>query len=204
MKLRSRELYIIVGVVAAVVGVLWYFFLYTPEQKKVADLNTQLVSQQNTLQQAQLQIHQLLLVKKTAPQADTDLIKLHELIPSEGAIPSFIRGLTETAKEAGVTETGITTEPTSAGVPFSVQPIQIEFDPVRYFDAEDFLYRLENYVNLRNGQFAVTGRMFSVASLWMGKSTRQGAAYPYIDVKITIDGYQWTPSGNATALEGAQ
>jgi len=201
MKLRSRELYIIVGVVAAVVGVLWYFFLYSPEQKKVADLNTQLVSQQNALQQTQLQIRQLLLVKKTAPQAEADLIKLHEVIPSEAAIPSFVRAVTQTAQDSGLVEKGITTQGTAAGVPFSVQPIQLEFDG-RYFDVEDFLYRVENYVNLRNGQFNVTGRMFSVVSIAFTKSMTQ--PYPDLDIKITINGYQWTPSGNATALAGAQ
>jgi Tfp pilus assembly protein PilO len=201
MKLRSRELYIIVGVVAAVVGVLWYFFLYSPEQKKVADLNTQLVSQQNALQQTQMQIRQLLLVKKTAPQAEADLIKLHEVIPSEAAIPSFVRAITQTAQDSGLVEKGITTQATAAGVPFSVQPIQLEFDG-RYFDVEDFLYRVENYVNLRNGQFSVTGRMFSVVSIGFTKSMTQ--PYPDLDIKITINGYQWTPSGNATALAGAQ
>jgi Tfp pilus assembly protein PilO len=201
MKLRSRELYIIVGVVAVVVGVLWYFFLYTPEQKKVADLTTQLVSQQNTLQQTQLQIRQLLLVEKTAPQAEADLIKLHEVIPSEAAMPSFMRGLVQTAQDSGLTMISVNPQATAAGVPFSVQPIQLEFDG-RYFDAEDFLYRLENYVSLRNQQFDVSGRMFSVVSLSLGKSTRN--AYPDLDIKVTINGYQWTPSGNATALAGAQ
>jgi Tfp pilus assembly protein PilO len=201
MKLRSRELYIIVGVVAVVVGVLWYFFLYSPEQKKVADLNTQLVSQQNALQQTQLQIRQLLLVKKTAPQAEADLIKLHEVMPSEASLPSFIRAITLTAQDSGLTLLQILPQATAAGVPFSVQPITLDFNG-RYFDAEDFLYRLESYVSLRNQQFSVTGRMFSVVSMSLGKSTK--AAYPEIDFKVTINGYQWTPSGNATALAGAQ
>ena len=82
-KLRGRELYIIVGVVAVVVGVLWFFFLYSPEHKKVATLNTQYVAQQSTLEQTQVQIRQLALLKKTAPQAEADLIKLHQVVPSE-------------------------------------------------------------------------------------------------------------------------
>jgi hypothetical protein len=44
--------------------------------------------------------------------------------------------------------------------------------------------------------------MFSVVSLALAKSTKN--AYPDLDIKITINGYQWTPSGNATALAGAQ
>ena len=201
MKLRGRELYIIVGVVAVVVGVLWYFFLFSPEQKKLADLNNQYDAQQQTLQTTQMQIHQLELLKKTAPQAEADLIKLHQVMPVEAAIPSFIVGLTKTAQSSGLVLIGVTPQATAPGVPFSLQPIQLEFDG-RYFDAEDFLYRLENYVNLRNGQFLVTGRMFSVVSLSLFKSTKLD--FPDLDVKVTVNGYQWTPSGATTSLAGAQ
>jgi Tfp pilus assembly protein PilO len=200
MKLRGRELYIIVGVVAVVVGVLWFFFLYSPEHKKVATLDTQYLAQENTLQQTQLQIRQLVLLKKAAPQAEADLIKLHQVVPSEAAIPSFIVALTNTAQSSGLAMLGVTPQGTAAGVPFSVQPIQLEFDGA-YFDVEDFLYRLESYVGYRNGQFLVTGRMFSVVSIALAKSTSN--PYPDLDIKVTINGYQWTPAGT-TAVAGAQ
>ncbi len=201
MKLRGRELYIIVGVVAVVIGVLWYFFLFSPQQKKIADLNTQYLAQQNTLQQTNMQIRQLQLLKKTAPQAEADLIQLHQVMPVEGAIPSFIVELTTTAQSSGLTMISVTPQPTAPGVPFSVQPIQLEFDG-GYFDAEDFLYRLENYVDYRNGQFLVTGRMFSVVNLSLTKSSTQD--YPDLDIKVTINGYQWTPTGASATLSGAQ
>jgi Tfp pilus assembly protein PilO len=200
MKLRGRELYIIVGVVAVVVGVLWFFFLYKPEHKKVAALNTQYIAQQSTLDQTQLQIRQLTLLKKTAPQAEADLIKLHQVVPSEAAIPSFIVAMTTTAQASGLAPLGVTPLATAAGVPFSVQPINLRFDGA-YFDAEDFLYRLENYVAYRNGQFLVTGRMFSVVSLTLSKTKLPGHDWPDLDVMVTINGYQWTPAG---ATVGAQ
>ena len=201
MKLRGRELYIIVGVVAVVIGVMWYFFLFSPQQKKIAVLNTQYLAQQNTLQQTNMQVRQLQLLQKTAPQAEADLILLHQVMPSEGAIPSFIVGLTKTAQSSGMTMISLVPQQTAPGVPFSVQPFQLEFDG-GYFDVEDFLYRLENYVDYRNGQFLVTGRMFSVVNLALSKSTTQ--AYPDLDVKVTIDGYQWTPAGASATVTGAQ
>jgi Tfp pilus assembly protein PilO len=201
MKLRGRELYIIVGVVAVVVGVLWYFFLFSPEQKKIADLNTQYLAQQNTLQQTNVQIHGLQLLQKTAPQAEADLIKLHQVMPAEGGVPSFIVGLDKTAESSGLAWLQDNPQQTAPGVPFSVQPIQLEFDGA-YFDVEDFLYRLENYVDYRNGQFLVTGRMFSVVNLALTKSASKD--YPDLDVKVTINGYQWTPAGASAALSGEQ
>jgi len=122
MKLRGRELYIIVGVVAVVIGVLWYFFLFSPQQKKIADLNTQYLAQQNTLQQTNMQIRQLQLLKKTAPQAEADLIQLHQVMPVEGAIPSFIVELTKTAQSSGLTMIGVTPQPTAPGVPVRSLP----------------------------------------------------------------------------------
>jgi Tfp pilus assembly protein PilO len=199
-KLRGRELYIIVGVVAVVVGVLWFFFLYSPEHKKVATLNTQYLAQQSTLDQTQLQIRQLVLLKKAAPQAQADLIKLHQIVPSDSAIPSFIVALTTTAQASGLAPLGVTPLATAPGVPFSVQPINLRFDGA-YFDVEDFLYRLENYVAYRNGQFLVTGRMFSVVSLTLSKTKLAGKDWPDLDVLVTINGYQWTPAG---ATVGAQ
>jgi Tfp pilus assembly protein PilO len=201
MKLRGRELYIIVGVVAVVIGVLWYFFLFTPEQKKIADLNAQYLAQQSTLAQTNMQIRQLQLLQKTAPQAEADLIKLHQVMPAEGAIPSFIVGLTKTAQSSGLVMLNVTPQATAPGVPFSLQPIQLEFDG-GYFDVEDFLYRLENYVAYRNGQFLVTGRMFSVVTLTLAKSATND--YPDLDVHVTINGYQWTPTGASTTSAGAQ
>ena len=200
-RLRGRELYIIVGVVAVVFAALWYFFLFSPEQKKVADLNTQYLTAETTLSQANSQIHALQLLQKTAPQAEADLIKMHQMLPSESAVPSFIVELASTAKSSGLSWISDTPQATSSGVPFSLQPIQLEFDGA-YFDCEDFLYRLENYVAHRNGQFLVTGRMFSVVSLAIAKSTTQ--PYPDVDVKVTINGYQWTPTGASATLTGAQ
>ena len=177
MKLRGRELYIIVGVVAVVIGVMWYFFLYSPQQKKIAALNTQYLAQQSTLSQTNMQIAQLTLLQKTAPQAEADLIQLHQVMIS------------------------VTPGQTAPGVPFSVEPIQLEFDG-GYFDVEDFLYRLENYVDYRNGQFLVTGRMFSVVNLALTKSASSN--YPDLDVKVTINGYRWSPAGASATVTGGQ
>ncbi len=44
--------------------------------------------------------------------------------------------------------------------------------------------------------------MFSVVSLALNKSTTKD--YPDVDVKVTINGYQWTPAGASATLTGAQ
>jgi hypothetical protein len=195
MRLRGRDLYIIVGVVAVVVAVMWYFFLFSPERKKVSDLGAQYAQQEQTLSQTRQTIRTFQMYKKTAPQAEADLIRLHKIMTAEGAIPSFIVGLTQTAKASGLEVVSIAPQTLAGGVPFTVQPMALDFDG-RYFDVEDFLYRLENYVEYRNQQFLVTGRMFAVVGISLQKSTQK--EYPYVDAKVTINGYQWTPVAGAT------
>jgi hypothetical protein len=194
MRLRGRDLYIIVGVVAVVVAVMWYFFLFSPERKKVADLGAQYAQQAQTLAQTQATIRQFQNYKKTAPQAEADLIRLHKIMTAEDAIPSFIVGLTSTAKASGLQLVSIAPQALALGVPFTVQPMSLDFDG-RYFDVMDFMYRLENYVEYRNQQFLVTGRMFAVVGLDLQKSSQKD--WPQVGAKVTINGYQWTPVANA-------
>lgn len=194
MRLQGRDLYIIVGVVAVVIAVMWYFFLFSPERKKMAELSTTYDQQVQTLQSTNNTIRDYQLFQKTAPQAEADLINYSKLMPAENAIPSFIRGLTQTAKASGLELIGITPSASVPGQPFSVQPLALDFDG-RYFDAEDFLYRLENYVDYRNNGFLVTGRMFGVVGVAITKGLGD---YPDVDVKLTVNGYQWTPTTATT------
>jgi len=195
-RLRGRELYIIVGVVAVVIAVLWYFFLFTPERKKYSDLTAQYQTEQTTLTATQQKITQYEAYKKTAPQAEADLIRLHKVMPAEDAIPSFLVSLTQTAKASGLSVTSITPQENAPGVPFTVQPIQFIVDG-RYFDVEDFLYRLQNDVEIRNQQFLVTGRLFAVVGLSFAQSSNHGT-YPYVSVTLTVNGFQWSPSGSTS------
>jgi len=198
-RLRGRELYIIIGVVAVVIAVLWYFFLFSPQRKQVSDLDAQYQQQEAALTATQQKIGQYEIYKKTAPQAEADLIKLHKVMPAEDAIPSFLVSLTQTAKASGLALNGVTPQQTAAGVPFSVQPIQVVVEG-NYFDVEDFLYRVENDVEVRNQAFLVTGRMFAVVGLSFQEATNN--AYPDVTATLTVNGFQWTPTGSTSTTAG--
>lgn len=195
-RLRGREVYIIVGVVGVAVCLLWYFFLYTPLQSKLQSKDDEYQAAQSQLTALQNQAHQYLEYKKTAPQAEAALIRMNKLITADGAQPGFIVELQKTAKQAGLfwglLQPAVTT---TTGAGFNVQTLSLGFDG-RYFDVEDFLYRLENYVDYRNDQFLVTGRMFAVTQLVLGTG---GDPYPALGATVTINGYQWVPPGAGTA-----
>lgn len=195
MKARGKEIYIIAGVIAAVVCAAWYFLFFSPVQKKIGDLNSQITLNQQALASAQSDLVRLKAYAKTAPQTRADLVRLNKLIPSDTGVPSAIIELTSTAKQSGVDFRSITPGAVTQGTTFSVQPIELEVYG-RYFDFEDFLYRLEDYVAYRNGDFLVTGRMFQVSDVKIGEQT----AYPNLDITVTVNSYLWNGSpSSATA-----
>jgi len=196
MKLRGRELYIIAGVVLAVICAGWYFLLFSPLQQKSADLSTQEADKQTELQQAQADLVRLEGMKKSAPQTRADLVRLKKLVPAELAEPGFIVELNQTAKASGLKWSGVTTATPAVGTPFSVQPFNLTFTG-KYFDVEDFLWRLEDYVDYRNQDFLVTGRLFTVASMQIsiGTGTPQNGVSPELTVSMLINGFIWSPNG---------
>jgi hypothetical protein len=70
----------------------------------------------------------------------------------------------------------------------------------RFFDVEDFLYRLESYVAFRNASFRVTGRLLAVTTLGItgGAVTTDGSAPP-LTVTVGLTAYLWAGSGSAAA-----
>ena len=50
------------------------------------------------------------------------------------------------------------------GRPFGIQTVTLQMGG-RFFDIEDFLYRLENYVRFQNTTFSVTGRLIQVTNV---------------------------------------
>jgi hypothetical protein len=197
MKLRGRELYIIAGVVAAVICAGWYFLLFSPLQQKDADLSAQVADKETELQQAQADVVRLEGMKKSAPQARADLVRLRKLVPAELAEPGFIVELNQTAKASGLKWSGVTTATPALGTPFSVEPFNLTFMG-KYFDLEDFLWRLEDYVDYRNQDFLVTGRMFTVAGMQIGLAgtdTLQNGVSPELTVSMLINGFIWSPTG---------
>lgn len=199
MKLRGKELYIIAAVVAVVVCAAWYFFFFNPIRSELSSLDEQLSSKESELVTTQADIQRLQALKKTSPQAEADLVKLRKLLPAETAMPSFIIELTQTAKAAGLKWESVAPGDVTLGVPFSLQPIDLEFSG-GYFDLEDFLYRLESYASFRNGRFIVSGRMFTVSSMDVSVEDEESGSADVV-VTMTVHGFMWTPEGTVPGVQ---
>jgi Tfp pilus assembly protein PilO len=205
MRARGREIYIITAVVAVILIVAWYFLLFSPTQRQLSDLDTQVQSAQSALDMANQEVVKLESYKKTAPQSRAEIVRLGKMLPESEGVPGLIIELTKTADASGVAVTSISRGTTTPGSPFGIQALSIQVSG-RYFDVEDFLYRVEEYVAFRNASFRVTGRLLQVTQLSMQASTSSTtttSGSPELAVTIGLNAYLWGGTGQ-TAAGGAQ
>jgi Tfp pilus assembly protein PilO len=191
VRARGREIFIIAGVVAVVLVVAWYFLLFGPMRTKLSDTDAQIQEQQTALSTAQQEVARLESYKKTAPQSRAEIVRLGKMLPQSEGIPSLIIELTRTADASGVDITTITRGTTLLGTPYGVQSVTIALTG-RFFDVEDFVYRLENYVAFRNASFRVTGRLLEIQNLSIqgGSATTDGSVAP-VTANIVLNAYLW-------------
>jgi type IV pilus assembly protein PilO len=197
---KGREVYIITAVVAVVLVVAWYFLLLSPTRTKLSDLDSQVQAQQAALATAKQEVARLESYKKTAPQSRAEIVRLGKMLPESEGIPSLIIELTRTAEASGIDLTSITRGATQPGTPFGLQSVTMAVSG-RFFDVEDFLYRLESYVAFRNASFRVTGRLLEVRTLNLsgGAATTDGTTPP-LTVTVELNAYLWA---GAVAAGGA-
>lgn len=204
MRARGREIYIITGVVILVLVVAWYFLLFSPKQRELDQLDQQVQSAQSELAIAQQEVVKLESYKKTAPQSRAEIVRLGKMLPAAEGMPGLIIELTNTAEASGVDITSIARGTTVPGTPFGVQTLTLQVGG-RYFDVEDFLYRLEEYVAFRNASFRVTGRLLQVTQLTLqGDAAAAAGTSPNLAVTIGLNAYLWGGPTAAVPTGGAQ
>lgn len=201
---KGKEVYIITAVVAVVLIVAWYFLLLSPTRTKLSDLDGQVQAQQAALATATQEVARLESYKKTAPQSRAEIVRLGKMLPESEGIPSLIIELTRTADASGVDLNSISRGATQPGTPFGLQSVTLAVTG-RFFDVEDFLYRLETYVAFRNASFRVTGRLLEVKTVTLtgGTAAADGTTAP-LTVSIELNAYLWAgPAAGAAAAGGA-
>ena len=117
MNLRSREVYIITGVIIVVVAAAWFFLLFKPLSNNVTSTNASITKTQLDLAAAQAEVVKLEGFRKTAPQTQSDLLRLNKMMPSQSGIPSVIIEITKAAQDAGLEFVSIDPEGVAPGSP---------------------------------------------------------------------------------------
>jgi type IV pilus assembly protein PilO len=190
---KGREVYIITAVVAVVLIVAWYFLLLSPTRTTLSDLDSQVQSQQVALATGKQEVARLEAYKKTAPQSRAEIVRLGKMLPESEGIPSLIIELTRTSDASGVDLNSITRGATVTGTPYGLQSVTLQVTG-RFFDVEDFLYRLESYVAFRNASFRVTGRLLEVKMMSVTAGAADATASstaPPLTVSLELNAYLW-------------
>jgi len=206
-RARGKQVYILTAVLAVVIAVAWYFLLLDPTRDSISQKTQELETAQSSLNAAKQEVVRLESYKKSAPQSRAEIVRLGKMLPMSEGIPSLIVQLSKTASSSGVTLVGITRGQSTAGTPFGIQTVTLEVAG-RFFDVQDFLHSLENYVAFHNEDFRVTGRLLQVESIKMAGATTSAngsssAASPTLTVTIVLNAYLWGgAAGTAAATTG--
>ena len=203
-RARGKEVYIITAAVAVVVLVAWYFLLLSPTRSEIATKTDEVQAAEVNLNAAHQQVARLESYKNSAPQSRSEIVLLGKMLPEAEGIPSLIVELTKTAASAGVDLTSIARGTSSLGTPFGIQTVNLQVSG-RFFEIEDFLYRLESYVAFRNTDFRVTGRLLQVANVTLsgGSATSDGTTTgPPLTVTVVLNAYLWGGTTSASADAG--
>jgi Tfp pilus assembly protein PilO len=144
---REQQMLGIAGLVAVLLLVLFFVFLWRPQSERIAEIDAERESveqQQVTLQQ---RIARLEDVRRAAPEYEAQIVAAESVVPRETAMPPAFRQLQTAADDAGVELVTITpSRPTQVeGAEEGLAAIALALEVSgEYFELVDFLRRLED------------------------------------------------------------
>ena len=181
---------IVLGFVVAAAG--GWFLLVSPQRSKAADLDHQIADTQSAIDAAQALT---LEAKKGAKIRVADLYRLTKAMPDQVDMPGILLELNQVAADSGITFEQIT--PSTTATPISgylAVPITVEFQG-NFYDLSDFLYRLRNLVDVRQGSLDATGRLFAIDEVDFAEAPPP-PGFPQIRAHLVIDAFVY---GTGTA-----
>jgi Tfp pilus assembly protein PilO len=171
------------GVVVLLVG---WFGLVGSQNGKAASLAKQSadVQQEIASNLAQIAAQKTASAVPTTPKIRVaDVYKLAKAMPSSVDMPDILLELDQVGRDAGVRlQTISPSAPTGDGKINLTLTVEGDF-----FTVTDLLYRLRNFVSVRNGALEASGRLFDVDTVSL---TPSGATA--VTASITMHTYQYT------------
>jgi len=196
---------IVVGFLVVAAG--GWFLLIGPQRSKAADLDHQIADTQSAIDAAQALT---LEAKKGAKIRVADLYRLTKAMPDQVDMPGILLELNQVASDSGITFEQIT--PSTTATPISgylAVPITVEFQG-NFYDLSDFLYRLRNLVDIRQGTLDASGRLFAIDEVDFAEAPPP-PGFPEIRAHLVIDAFVFgtgtaptvAPPTGATGVQGA-
>ena len=135
------------------------------------------------------------------PQTDESAIQVAEVfevtkaMPDEDDMPGMLLELNSVASAAGIEFLSIAPQAAAVQTSYTALPINLSFEG-NYYDLTDFLFRLRNLVNVRDGELAANGRLYALESLSMSEGPD---GFPEIAASLTVTAYYYSTAPPAAA-----
>ena len=179
-------------VVLLLLAVAGYFLAVKPQKGKAADLSAQIAAKDGQISDARA----LLAKAKDAQKVKVaDLFRLTKAMPDQPDEAGIVLELTAVARSSGISFESITPQGSTVISDYQVVPITVVFDG-NFFQLNDFLFRLRNLVDVRQGALAADGRLFTVDTMQFDESQLK---FPEIRSTLQIDAFIYGTGATVSA-----
>ena len=173
-------------------AVAGYFVAVRPKKSKASDLAAQITAKDGEISDARA----LLAKAKHAQKVKVaDLFRLTKAMPDQPDEAGIVLELTAVARSSGITFDSITPQGATVLSGYQVVPITIVFDG-NFFQLNDFLFRLRNLVDVRQGALAANGRLFTIDSMQFDESQLK---FPEIRATLQVDAFIYGTGATVSA-----
>jgi cell division septation protein DedD len=171
------------GLAIVALAVAGWFLLVRPKRAdaaaytvRIADVRKEISDRRaaSTARQARVAV-------KTA-----DLFKLAKVMPADEDMAAIILQLNQVATDAGIVFESITPQPALGAEGFRALPISLVFRG-NFYTLSDFLFRLRQLVQVREGELTATGQLFSVDTLSFAEDADR--KFPFIRADLTVQAF---------------
>lgn len=209
---------ILLAVVAAVAAAAAFFFLVlSPKREQIAELDGQIAAKKTELASNQQLVSDYSAAKQGYRTAYASVVRLGKAVPVDDDVRSLVVQLDGAASKSkvnfqsinvgggggGAAAPAATTAGAASGAKlppgatvgaagFPVMPFTFTFDG-DFFRLSDFFRRLEGFVNVRNKNVSVTGRLLTLDSL-----TLQPTEFPKISAQVGATSFLVSPMEGLT------
>jgi type IV pilus assembly protein PilO len=188
---QSAQIAITLGV-CLLFAVAGYFVAVRPQKSKAADLAAQITAKDGQISDARA----LLAKAKHAQKVKVaDLFRLTKAMPDQPDEAGIVLELTAVARSSGITFDSITPQGSTVLSGYQVVPITVVFDG-NFFQLTDFLFRLRNLVDVRQGELAANGRLFLIDSMQFDESQLK---FPEIRATLQVDAFIYGTGSTVSA-----
>lgn len=204
MTRTNQILLTVVGFVAAAGA--FYMFALKPKRAEVAQLDTQLLTAQTTLDTARQTLKTYQAAKLTYKDTYSSVVRLGKAVPADDDVRSLVVQLDAAAARSKVDfrtiqigagggaaaagAAGKAVQPLPPGVTvgaagFPTMPFSFTFTG-KFFRLSDFFAQLERFVSVKNQELSVTGRLLTLDSVVLEPDT---SGFPNIKAQVGATSY---------------